>query len=128
MSRAACISLPLRPIPYFATLGNEVVIRIDHQKCSELFVVCHFHHGFFLTIEYRWNPMPLGSTPTSERVASRTSRSAGLSRLYKSTASSRFPGRCRAHYEASAEESGIHLPRSVLQWHVPVPSSRPGLR
>ena len=33
-------------IPYFAALGNEVVVRIDDQKRSKLFVVCHIRHGF----------------------------------------------------------------------------------
>ena len=37
--------------------------------------------------------------PIAERVGPRTSQWAGLSRRYKSTASSRFPGRGRAHYE-----------------------------
>jgi hypothetical protein len=32
-------------IPYLAPFGKEVVIRIDHNKGSELFVVCHIHHG-----------------------------------------------------------------------------------
>ena len=32
----------LQAIPYFAALGNEIVVRIDHEKCSELFVVYHF--------------------------------------------------------------------------------------
>src|SRR5262249_26356617 len=31
--------------PYFATVGDEVVIRIDNEKCSELLAVCHFRHG-----------------------------------------------------------------------------------
>ena len=30
--------------PYLAALGNEVVIWIDHQKRSDLLVVCHFRH------------------------------------------------------------------------------------
>jgi hypothetical protein len=49
----------------------------------------------------------LSERPTSERVGPRTSRSAGLSRRYRWTASARFPGRGRAHYEGSAgdEES-----------------------
>jgi hypothetical protein len=25
-------------IPYFASLGNEVVVGIDEEKCSDLFV------------------------------------------------------------------------------------------
>jgi hypothetical protein len=53
----------LQAIPYFAAFGNEVVVRIDHEKCSELFVVCHFRHGLSPAIVCRWNPMPLGSTP-----------------------------------------------------------------
>ena len=34
----------LQTIPYFATLGNEVVIWVDHNKCSELFVISHWSH------------------------------------------------------------------------------------
>src|SRR5262245_62170258 len=65
---------------------------------------------------------------TSEPVGPRTSRSAGLSRRYKSTASARFPGRGRAHYEGFAAGSEIHPLGAIQRWHVPVPSSRPGLR
>ena len=32
-------------VPYLASLGNEVVIRIDHQKCSDLLVICVSRHG-----------------------------------------------------------------------------------
>src|SRR5215467_2324435 len=32
----------LQPMPHFAALGNEVVIRIDHQKRGDVFVICHF--------------------------------------------------------------------------------------
>src|SRR5262245_40347149 len=66
--------------------------------------------------------------PIAERAGPRTSRSAGLSRRYTSTASARFPGRGRAHYEGSAGESEIPPLRAVQRWHVPVPSSRPGLQ
>src|SRR5258708_39583933 len=34
----------LQTIPYFAALGNEIVERIDHQKCSDLFLVCCVLH------------------------------------------------------------------------------------
>lgn len=43
-------------IPYFATLGNEVVVRINHKKCGELVVVYGFHHGLSPTIACRWRP------------------------------------------------------------------------
>ena len=33
-----CFCNSLQAIPYFASLGNEIVIRIDHEKCSDLFV------------------------------------------------------------------------------------------
>src|SRR5713101_3772988 len=39
-----CFCNSLQVIPYFASLGNEVVVRIDHEKRSDLFVklqVCH---------------------------------------------------------------------------------------
>ncbi len=36
----------LQAIPYLASLGNEIVVRIDHQKCGELFVIRHFCHVF----------------------------------------------------------------------------------
>src|SRR5262249_49220573 len=32
-------------VPYLASLGNEIVIRIDHEKCSDLLVICHFCHA-----------------------------------------------------------------------------------
>src|ERR1700736_5302354 len=32
-------------VPYLASLGNEVVIRIDHQKCRDLLVICVSRHG-----------------------------------------------------------------------------------
>src|SRR5271166_3682575 len=32
-------------VPYLASLGNEVVIRIDHKKGRDLLVICHFRHG-----------------------------------------------------------------------------------
>jgi hypothetical protein len=31
----------LQAIPKFASLENEIVIRIDHKKCSDLFVIRH---------------------------------------------------------------------------------------
>jgi hypothetical protein len=34
----------LQAIPYFASLGDEIVVRIDDEKCSDLFVklqICH---------------------------------------------------------------------------------------
>src|SRR5215813_209791 len=35
----------LQAMPYFAALGNEVVIRIDHQERRDIFVICHFSHA-----------------------------------------------------------------------------------
>ena len=35
----------LQAIPYLAPLGNEVVIWIDHQKCSDFFVICQVCHA-----------------------------------------------------------------------------------
>jgi hypothetical protein len=35
----------LQAIPDLAALGNEIVVRIDHQKCSALPVMCHLHDG-----------------------------------------------------------------------------------
>jgi hypothetical protein len=34
----------LQTIPYFAALGNEIVIWIDHQKRSDLLLICHVAH------------------------------------------------------------------------------------
>src|SRR5262249_43100447 len=33
----------LQAVPYLASFGNEVVVRIDHQECSDLLVICHGH-------------------------------------------------------------------------------------
>jgi hypothetical protein len=35
-------------LPKFAALGNEVVIWIDHEKCSDLFVVFPLRLGHVL--------------------------------------------------------------------------------
>src|SRR5258706_15894048 len=45
--RDAVIRLGNRPnaIPYFASLGDEIVIRIDHQKCSDLLLISVCRHG-----------------------------------------------------------------------------------
>ena len=34
----------LQPMPYLATLGNEIVIRIDDKKCCNLFVKLQIFH------------------------------------------------------------------------------------
>ena len=47
-----CFCNSLQAIPYLASLGNEVVIRIDHQKCSDLFVIlqlCHVLSSYAFT-------------------------------------------------------------------------------
>ena len=31
----------LQAVPYFAALGDEIVIWIDHKKCSDLLLICH---------------------------------------------------------------------------------------
>ena len=39
----------LQAIPYFASLGNEIVVRIDDEKCSDLFVklqICHVFSSY----------------------------------------------------------------------------------
>jgi len=39
-----CFCNSLQTIPYFASLGNEVIVRIDDEKCTDLFVnlqICH---------------------------------------------------------------------------------------
>src|SRR5262249_11137700 len=33
----------LQAIPYLASLGDEVVVRVDHQECSDFLVICHRH-------------------------------------------------------------------------------------
>src|SRR6516225_3917233 len=35
----------LQAIPYLASLGNEIVIRIDLKKCSDLLVICHIRRA-----------------------------------------------------------------------------------
>jgi hypothetical protein len=37
--------------PYLASLGNEVVIGIDHQECSNVLVIRVFGHG----VSSRWS-------------------------------------------------------------------------
>src|SRR4029077_8777808 len=34
----------LQAIPYLVALGDKIVIRFDHQKCSDLLLICHFAH------------------------------------------------------------------------------------
>jgi hypothetical protein len=41
---AICFCDSPNAIPYLASLGNEVVIRIDHQKCGHLLVICVPRH------------------------------------------------------------------------------------
>src|SRR5499426_76287 len=36
--------------PYLASLGNEVVIRIDHQKRSDVLVICVCRHGLLTSV------------------------------------------------------------------------------
>src|SRR5262249_44962775 len=38
-------------IPQLAPFGYEVIVRIDHQKCSELFFVCQTFHGLLKNYE-----------------------------------------------------------------------------
>src|SRR5215831_4345143 len=33
----------LQAVPELASFGNEVVVRIDHQECGDLLVICHGH-------------------------------------------------------------------------------------
>src|SRR5215467_8884691 len=42
-----CFCSSLQAIPYFASLGNEIVVWIDHKKCSDLLVICHLCHASF---------------------------------------------------------------------------------
>jgi hypothetical protein len=35
----------LQAIPYLAAVGNEIVVRVNHQDASELLLVCHLCHG-----------------------------------------------------------------------------------
>jgi hypothetical protein len=40
-----CFCNSLQAMPYFASLGNEIVVWIDDEKCSDLFLklqICHF--------------------------------------------------------------------------------------
>ncbi len=39
-----CFCNNLRAILYFASLGNEIVVRIDDEKCSDLFVKIQIFH------------------------------------------------------------------------------------
>src|SRR5215472_14516716 len=46
--------------PYFAAFGNKIVIRIDHQKRSELSAVRQVRHGLAPTIMSKQRPVTLG--------------------------------------------------------------------
>src|SRR5262245_9231392 len=48
----------LKAMPQLAAIGNEVVIRIDHQKSGKVFFICHFFH------------VPSASTSIEARVIS----------------------------------------------------------
>jgi hypothetical protein len=39
-----CFCNNLQAILYFASLGNEIVVRIDDEKCSDLFVKIQIFH------------------------------------------------------------------------------------
>jgi len=39
-----CFCNSLQAIPYFASLGNEIVVWIDYKKCSDLLLICHLCH------------------------------------------------------------------------------------
>ena len=41
---------PKTPESNKSVSGNEVVVRIDHRKCSELFIVGYFCHGLSPTM------------------------------------------------------------------------------
>jgi hypothetical protein len=41
-----CFRDILNAIPYFAALGNEVVVRIDDEKCSNRFIELKSRHAF----------------------------------------------------------------------------------
>ena len=45
----------LQAIPYFASLGNEIVIRIDDEKCGDLFVILQICH---LLSSYAFSKIP----------------------------------------------------------------------
>src|SRR5262249_3449368 len=40
-----CFCNDLEAVPHLSSLGNEIVEGIDHQKCSQLLVVCEICHG-----------------------------------------------------------------------------------
>src|SRR6516225_1926942 len=40
-----CFCNSAQAIPHFASLGNEIVIRVDHKKCSDLLVIRHVCHA-----------------------------------------------------------------------------------
>src|SRR5262249_41900898 len=45
-----CFRHPPQAILYFASLGNEVVVRINYKKRSNLLVICHVRHSISPTI------------------------------------------------------------------------------
>src|SRR5215469_2342900 len=58
-------------VPYFAAFGNKIVIRIDHQKRSELSAVRQVRHGLAPTIMSRRPPVTLGFKAQRSKPKSR---------------------------------------------------------
>src|SRR5262249_6461640 len=79
----------LQAMPYFAALGNEVVIRIDHQERGDIFVICHFSHATSTSTSIRAEMSSTFSCgrrtlPNAYRRNSLVNRSAGVSHDKKS--------------------------------------------
>src|SRR5215475_1421019 len=119
--------------PYLAALGNEVVVRIDHQKCSGLPLVCGTRHDVssalkltqrcecrdsaqHLAVSKHQLPPRLGQY--SGQVLFRVSGleaalERGLKRLWASGLPAPSPKRLESRRKSSAGASAIALTRAL---------------
>ena len=63
-----CFRNGLQAIPYFASLGNDIVGRIDHKKCNELLVLCYLCHVSFQRSYARGIRSPSDQTASGKAI------------------------------------------------------------
>jgi hypothetical protein len=93
-------------VPYLASLGNEVVIRIDHKKCSDPHFISHFCHAPSRAMRSAKSRIAHRSTGTAAR---------GFNSAYVGSGPNSVIRRCRLNVRI-ASESG--RPADILDWLV----------